>query len=143
VKPDAADHLAKAGHSLAGAKRITAAGLPDVAAREAYLAAYHAAEAYIFERTDKAAKTHRGVRSRFNQLAQREPGIEREFLTFLAEGYEYKTIADYGVGPAIDAISPDDAASAIDTAERLIDPVTELLGSRRRGSCGSHPRRSP
>jgi uncharacterized protein (UPF0332 family) len=113
-------------------KTIAAAGLPDVAAREAYLAAYHAAEAYIFERTNKAAKTHRGVRSQFNRLAQRGPGIEREFLTFLAEGYEFKTIADYGIGPAIDAISPDDAASAIDTAERFIDAIAELLSREAR-----------
>jgi uncharacterized protein (UPF0332 family) len=63
VKPEAADYLNKARHCLAGAKRIAAAGLPDVAAREAYLAAYRAAEAYTFEHAGKAAKTHRGVRS--------------------------------------------------------------------------------
>jgi uncharacterized protein (UPF0332 family) len=112
---------------LAGAKRIAAAGLPDVAAREAYLAAYHSAEAYIFERTDKAAKTHRGVRSQFGRLARQEPGIEREFLDFLAQGYEFKTIADYGIGPAIDAVSTDDAASAIETAGRFVDAIAELL----------------
>jgi uncharacterized protein (UPF0332 family) len=55
VKPETADYLDKAQHCLAGAKTIAAAGLPDVAAREAYLAAYHAAEAYIFECTGKAA----------------------------------------------------------------------------------------
>jgi uncharacterized protein (UPF0332 family) len=86
VKAETADYLDKSRHCVAGAKTIAAAGLPDVAAREAYLAAYHAAEAYIFERTNKAAKTHRGVRSQFNRLAQREPGIEREFLTFLVGG---------------------------------------------------------
>jgi uncharacterized protein (UPF0332 family) len=117
---------------LAGAKRIAAAGLPDVAAREAYLAAYHSAEAYIFERTDKAAKTHRGVRSQFGRLARREPGIGREFLTFLAEAYEFKTIAGCGIGPAVDAISPDDAASAIKTAGRFIDVIAELLSSEAR-----------
>jgi hypothetical protein len=82
VKAETADYLDKSRHCVAGAKTIAAAGLPDVAAREAYLAA----EAYIFERTNKAAKTHRGVRSQFNRLAQREPGIEREFLTFLVGG---------------------------------------------------------
>jgi uncharacterized protein (UPF0332 family) len=127
VKPEAADYLDKARRCLAGARTIGAAGVPDVAAREAYLAAYHAAEAYIFERTDKAAKTHRGVRSEFNRLARREPAIARDLLTFLAEGYEFKTIADYGIGPAIDAISPDAAASAIDTARRFIDAIADLL----------------
>jgi uncharacterized protein (UPF0332 family) len=133
VKPETADYLDKARHCLAGAKKIADTGLPDVAAREAYLAAYHAAEAYIFERTDKAAKTHRGVRSQFSRLARREPSIQREFLTFLAQGYEFKTIADYGIGPAIDAISPDDATSAIDTAARFIDATAELLADEARG----------
>ena len=132
MKPETAEYLDKARHCLVGAKTIAAAGLPDVAAREAYLAAYHAAEAYIFECTGKAAKTHRGVRSQFSRLARQEPGIEREFLTFLAEGYEFKTIADYGIGPAIDTISPDDAASAIGTAGRFIDSVAGLLGSEAR-----------
>ena len=132
MKPETADYLDKAHHCLVGAKTIAAAGLPGVAAREAYLAVYHAAEAYIFERTGKAAKTHRGVRSQFNRLARQEPGIEREFLTLLAEGYEFKTIADYDIGPAIDAIPPDDAASAINTAGRFIDAITELLAGEAR-----------
>ena len=127
MKPEAANCLDKARHCLNGAKTVASAGLPDIAAREAYLAAFHAAEAYIFEHTDKAAKTHRGVRSQFSRLAQREPGIAREFLTFLAEGYEFKTIADYGIGPAIDTISTEDAASAIETAGLLIETIAELL----------------
>jgi len=117
-------------HCPAGAKTIAATGLSDVAAREAYLAAYHAAEAYIFERINKAAKTHRGVRSQFSRLARREPSIRREFLTFLARGYEFKTIADYGIGPAIDAISPDDANFAIDTAARFINAIAGLFATK-------------
>ena len=90
---------------------------------------YPAAEAYIFERTDKAAKTHRGVRSQFGRPARREPGIGRKFLTFLAEAYEFKTIADYGIGPAIDATSADEAASAINTGGCFIDAIAELPSS--------------
>jgi uncharacterized protein (UPF0332 family) len=127
VKPETADYLEKARHCLVSAKTIADAGLPDVAAREACLAAFHAAEAYIFERTGKTAKTHRGVRSQFNRLTQQEPRIEREFLTFLAEGYEFKTIADYGIGPAIDTISPGDATLAIAAAGRCIDTIAQLL----------------
>jgi len=127
VKPEAADYLDKARRCLANAVTIADAGLADVAAREAYLAAYHAAEAYIFEQTGKAAKTHRGVRSQFSRLALQEPEIAREFLSFLAEGYQFKAIADYGIGPAIGAISAADASSAIDVAGRLIDIVAGLL----------------
>ena len=56
MRSEAADHLGKAHHYLAGARRIAAAEVPDVAAREAYLAVYHAAEAYIFEQTGKAGR---------------------------------------------------------------------------------------
>jgi hypothetical protein len=41
--------------------------LPHIAALEAYLAVFHAAEANIFEHTGKVAKTHRGVRSEFTR----------------------------------------------------------------------------
>ena len=57
---------------------------PHVAAREAYYAAFHAAEAYIFEHTGKVATTHRGVRNEFTWLAWREPRIDREPTRFLA-----------------------------------------------------------
>ncbi len=100
----------------------------DVAAREAYLAVYHAAEAYIVEQTSKAVKTHRDARSQLNRLAQHER-IGSEFLTFLAEGYKFKTIADYGIGSATGAISAADATWAIDTADRFIDVIAQLLPS--------------
>lgn len=45
--------------------------VPRVGAREAYLAAYHAAEALVFERTGKIAKTHRGIRTEFLRQGQR------------------------------------------------------------------------
>jgi uncharacterized protein (UPF0332 family) len=127
VKPETADYLGKARHCLAGAERIAAAQVPEVAAREAYLAVYHAAEAYIFEHLGKAAKTHRGVRSQLNGLAQAEPRIGRELLAFLAEGYQFKAIADYGIGSAIGAITADDARSAIKTAGHFIDTIAKLL----------------
>ena len=45
----------------------------------------------------------------------------RRAINSLEEGYQFKAIADYGVGPAIDTVSADDAASAIVTAERFIE----------------------
>jgi uncharacterized protein (UPF0332 family) len=126
MKPEAADYLGKARQCLDDAKQIAAATpLHHIVAREAYLAAYHAAEAYLFERTGKAAKTHRGLRSEFGRLARGDPRIGREFLTFLAEAYEYKSIADYVVGPP--SITGEDARLAIDTASRLIDCIAALL----------------
>jgi uncharacterized protein (UPF0332 family) len=110
MKAETADCLAKARECLTGAKQIAALPLPQVAAREAYLAAFHAAEAYIFEHTDKTVKTHRGLRAMFSRLARDEPRIAPEYLTFLARAYELKSIADYRVGPTARAISAEDAA---------------------------------
>ena len=59
MRPETADSLAKARATLADAQQIATLPLPHVAAREAYYAAFHAAEAYIFEQTDKVATTHR------------------------------------------------------------------------------------
>jgi hypothetical protein len=53
MKPEMADCLINARERLDGAKRIVGLPLPQVAAREAYLAAFHAAEAYIFEQTGR------------------------------------------------------------------------------------------
>ena len=128
MKPEAADYLGKARQCLDEAKQIMALmPLYHIVARTAYLAAYHAAEAYIFERTDKTVKTHRGLRSEFSRLARSEPRIDREFLTFLAQAYEFKSIADYGVGSTVPPITADEAQAAIDTAARLVDRVAVLL----------------
>jgi len=128
MRSEAADYLGKARQCLDDAQQIAAATLlHHIAAREAYLAAFHAVEAYLFERTVKAAKTHRGLRSEFGRLARRDPRIDREFLTFLAKVYEYKSIADYGVGPISRSITAEGARSAIDTAARLIDCIAMLL----------------
>jgi hypothetical protein len=47
--------------------------------------------------------------------------------SFIDEGYQFKSIADYGVGPAIDEIAADDATSAIDIAALFIDTIALLL----------------
>ena len=81
MKAETADYLVKARATLADAEQIAALPLPHVAAREAYYAAYHAAEAYIFEQTGKAATTHRGVRSEFGRLARCD--LQRKVAGFL------------------------------------------------------------
>jgi uncharacterized protein (UPF0332 family) len=68
--------------------------LPHVAAREAYLAVFHAAEAYIFEQTGKVAKTHRGVRSEFARLAKAEQRIGRDLVTFLGASWRRLPVQD-------------------------------------------------
>src|SRR5437016_3592211 len=82
---------------------------------------------YIFERTGELVKTHRGVRVLFNRLAADEPRIGQEYVTFLTRAYELKSIVDYDTGSTIPQISPERAASAIDTAARFIEIIANLL----------------
>jgi hypothetical protein len=48
-------------------------------------------------------------------------------LTFLAQTYKYKSIADYGVGATVPPITAADAQEAISTAAQLIDCIAVLL----------------
>ena len=69
MKPETAQFLDKAHECLADATRYQLL-VPRIAGREAYLAAFHAAEALFFERTGKIAKTHRGLRAQFARIAK-------------------------------------------------------------------------
>jgi uncharacterized protein (UPF0332 family) len=97
-----------------------------VAAREAYLAAFHTAEAFIHERTGRPVKTHSGLRTVFSRLAKAEPQLDPEFVRFLANAYDLKSLADYADMPAL-RISPEDAAMTIEIAERFIAAITGLI----------------
>jgi len=126
VTPEAKQHIDKARECLTHAKTILAAGIGEDAGRNAYLAGLHAAKAVIFERTRKVAKTHRGVRTLFSELAK-DDAILSQFTAFLAEAYVLKSIADYEVGP--DAIvSLDEASSAIEQAVKFVECIAESLG---------------
>ncbi len=126
MKAESADYLVKARATLADAQKIAALPLPHVAAREAYLAAFHAAEAYIFEQSGKAAKTHRGVRSEFTRLARTEPRMGRDLVTFLGAAYQFKTRAD-AIGSTATPITDAEATIAIATTARFIDTITQVL----------------
>jgi uncharacterized protein (UPF0332 family) len=126
VTPEAADYLDKARKNLNAARKIASIGLADDVARKAYCAAFHAAEALIFERTGKIAKTHSGLRSEFARLARGEPQIDRAFLSFLANAYQLKEISDYGIGPRA-IITMAEADDAVKNAARFIDCITTLL----------------
>lgn len=70
TQPETGAYLAKAQQCLKEARIVAANDLAEAAGRAAYLAAYQAAQALIFERTGKAAKSHNGVRSEFARLAR-------------------------------------------------------------------------
>ena len=74
----AAAHLENARECLTRARVILDAGIAEDAARNAYLAAFHAAQALIAERTGRDAKTHKGVHTAFARLTKDEPRIDVE-----------------------------------------------------------------
>lgn len=69
---EAGRFLAKARQCLADAVLYQPL-VSRIAGREAYLAAFHAAEALLYKRTGKLAKTHRGLRAQFARIAKDEP----------------------------------------------------------------------
>ena len=118
---------AGAGHRAAELPKTPRANGRLEAGRGAYLAAFHAAQALIFERTKRVAKTHRGVHGQFLRLIGDDPRIDETLRRFLSEGYKLKATADYEVGPlAVVAIA--EAASAVATAARLVNAVASILG---------------
>lgn len=125
--PEAARYLDKARRCLADAQKSLGFGLTNDAGRGAYLTAFHTAQAFIFARTGKAAKTHQGVQSEFHRLAKDEPRIASSFPPFLNHAYNLKAVADYETGPDSDVL-PERAAAALETAARFLDCIATLLG---------------
>lgn len=122
-------HLRKARAVLAGAAKIIAIDLPQIAAREAYLAAFHAAQALIAERTGKSPKTHSGVRSEFSRLAQNELVIDRETVRFLTTAYRYKEVADYVLDTDVKAMTQAEAEAAVARASSFVTSIGMALGA--------------
>ena len=127
MTPEATRYLEKARQCLSNARATLNIGLSNDAGRNAYLAAFHAAQAFIFNSTGKVAKTHSGVRSEFSRLAKEEPRLDKSFSNFLANAYTLKEVADYEMGPGSD-IPPERSAAAIETATRFVDCIAGLIG---------------
>jgi uncharacterized protein (UPF0332 family) len=126
MTPETSDYLAKARRALREAQAVAAIALPEAAGRAAYLAAYHASQAFIFHQTGKIAKTHSGVRSEFSRLAKDNRHVDRAFPTFLGQAYNLKAIADYGVG-SDSGVSLEEANEAILKATHFVDSIAALV----------------
>ena len=91
-------------------------------------AAFHTAQAFIFERAGKVAKTHGGVHREFGRLTKGER-LDEQFVVFLTQAYNLKSVADYETGPG--SISPAErAAYAVETAQQLLEGISDLLQER-------------
>jgi uncharacterized protein (UPF0332 family) len=94
------------------------------AAKFAYMAAFHAAQAAIFVFNDDVPKTHKGVRNAFALLAKETKGLGAELGRFLARAYQFKEAADYKLEAPITA---DEAKSAIAKAADLLQKVRSVV----------------
>jgi uncharacterized protein (UPF0332 family) len=74
VKPEAERSLEKAVECLSTARAELDINLSSEAGRNAYLAAFHAARAFIFERTGKLIKRHTGVQREIYPAGERRVG---------------------------------------------------------------------
>jgi len=82
VSAEADVYLQKAHRCLTNAQTMIPVGLTEDAGRNAYRAAFHAAQAPILERTGREAKTHCGIRSKFLRLTRDEAGFPVELRRF-------------------------------------------------------------
>jgi uncharacterized protein (UPF0332 family) len=97
-------------------------GLNGPAARSAYMAAFHGAQAVIQERTSRVVKTHGGVQAEFACLTRGDPTLTQDLRAFLGRAYKLKTASDYAVGPSA-TITAADAEMALGIARRFVDWV--------------------
>ena len=127
MTPAAARCLAAARLSLSDAEVILGVNIARVAAREAYMAAYHAAEALVTEETGKTVMTHAGLRTEFARLSQRSDRIGRWMTTFLANAFRFKSLSDYDVTQET-PITIANAEALIAEARLFVGHVADLPG---------------
>lgn len=134
MKDETQQSLGKASRLLESGRKTWAVGIGNSAGRDAYLAAMHAAQAFIFEKTGRVLKTHNGVQSEFAKLTRDDPHFDAATRSVLSRSYKLKEIADYDTASDV---SLERAAVALDEAERFVARISEYLAaSSAEGGCG-------
>jgi uncharacterized protein (UPF0332 family) len=111
---------------LAEADIMLGVGLNAAAGRTAYLAAFHAAQAFIFERNGTVFKTHHGVQTEFLWLTKDDPRVDGGLRLFLSRTYNLKALADYETGPGSE-VSAEQAAVAVEDGKRFVTRIAALV----------------
>ena len=118
--------LAKANKLLEHAATMLSVGLGEDAGRNAYLAGFHAAQAFLFDSTGKTFKSHRGVQKEFLHLTKDDRRFTSEQRILLSQTYNLKDIADYETGPGFE-VSTERAAQAVVAGRAFVSHIAELL----------------
>jgi uncharacterized protein (UPF0332 family) len=122
VTPEAERFLQNADDHLERGQIMLRDGLNYDAGR----AAFHAAQAIIFERTGKVAKTHKGVNIEFLLVTKDDPRFPPEQRGFLSKAYDFKAVADYDTGP-IAEVSSQEAMNALEAARTFVATIRHAL----------------
>jgi uncharacterized protein (UPF0332 family) len=126
MTPETAQFLEKANKLLREAEAMLKIGLNDAAGRTAYLAAFHAAQALISEKTGRTVKTHKGVHTEFQRLTRDDRHFPSGLRVFLSHAYSLKAIADYETGPGAQ-VSAEQATQALEQAKPFVAHLAKLL----------------
>lgn len=126
MKPETTEFVDQAHRLIGRADRMLAVRLNEDAARTAYLACFHIAQGYIFERTDKTSKSHHGVQTEFFRLTREDDRADAWLRRFLSKAYEFKSVADYFTGEQA-VTSAEDAAAAVATAKQFVSHFEGLI----------------
>jgi uncharacterized protein (UPF0332 family) len=105
---------------------MLAIDLDEAAGRTAYLAGFHAAQAFLSEKTGRTAKTHKGVHIEFQRLTKDDGTLPAELRYFLSYAYNFKAIADYETGPGAQ-IPGEQASEALAMAKRFVAHLVKAL----------------
>lgn len=128
MTPEADRFLEQARKLLARAVTMLGVGLNEDAGRNAYLAAFHAAQALIFERTGKLFKTHNGVHAEFLRPTGNDPRVDAELRVFLSRPHGLKTISDHETGPRSE-LTAERAAEAVDAGEPFVAHIAGVVAA--------------
>lgn len=128
MSPEAGRFVAKAQRLAGEADTMLAAGLNEAAGRTAYLAGFHAAQAFLFDTNGKVFKSHHGVQTEFLRATKEDSRFTPDQRIFLSRTFNLKSIADYETGPGSE-ISAGRAAKAVEEAKRFVEHVAGLLGA--------------
>ena len=128
MSPETGLFLAKARKLLVEAATMLTVDLNEAAARTAYLAGFHAAQALISERLGTAVKTHKGVQTELHRLTKDDPTFSAEYRSFLSQAYNLKAIADYDTGPDAE-VSAERAATTLAAANRFVAYLEAILAT--------------
>ncbi|MGH6794017.1 MAG: HEPN domain-containing protein [Methylocella sp.] len=126
MTPEASRFLAKARKLLEHATTMLGVGLNEDAGRTAYLAGFHAAQAFIFETTQMLFKSHKGVQTEFLRLTKGDPRFTPGQRIFLSQTYNFKAIADYETGPGSE-ISAERAERAVAAGKQFVEHIARLV----------------